>query len=440
MKILEKAISSLIPYEFNNKIHTSKQIDHIANSIKEFWFTQPIVIDKNNVVIIWHWRLEWAKKLWMDKVPVVIMDNLTENQIKKLRILDNKLNESEWDVDNLKLEMEQLWDLNFWDIELSADDLFVDLNFEEKPSKYRDNFWDRPWELLKRFIAPPFSVLDTRKWYWTSRKKQWLEITGDLSETRDWEFWTIWGSKNNNNLMSMINNGTSNFDPVLAECMYKWFCPVGWKIIDPFGWEQTKWVVAGELWYNYYACEFRQDQVDLNKEKTKQYKNVHYYCGDSNNIDKIIVEDGFDLCFTSPPYYDLEVYSKEDMSALWTYEEFMKQYKNIFTKCYNKMNDHSFLVVKVGEIRDKNSWIYRWFVPDNIKIMEEIGFKFYNEIILVNSFWTAAIRANNSMRNRKIVKVHQNVLVFYKWNLNDIPKYYESLDFNDLEDEIDEVA
>lgn len=127
MKITEKPLSSLIPYEFNNKKHSSLQIDRIANSIKEFWFTQPIVIDKNNVVIIGHWRLEGAKKLGMEKVPTVVMEDLNETQIKKLRILDNKLNESEWNVENLKLELEDLPDLNIWDLELEVEDLFEDL-------------------------------------------------------------------------------------------------------------------------------------------------------------------------------------------------------------------------------------------------------------------------------------------------------------------------
>lgn len=110
MKIKEVEIKSLIPYEFNNKIHDEKQINRIANSIREFGFTQPVVIDKNNIIIIGHWRVEGAKKLGMEKVPVVVMDELSENQIKRLRILDNKLNESERDIDNLKLELEALDD------------------------------------------------------------------------------------------------------------------------------------------------------------------------------------------------------------------------------------------------------------------------------------------------------------------------------------------
>ena len=131
MKIIETDINKLIPYEFNNKIHDETQINRIANSIKEFWFTQPIVIDKNNVVIIGHWRLESAKKLWLEKVPCVILDELSDKQIQKLRILDNKLNESEYDLANLKTELDSLWDLNFGELNLSIHDLFPEFDVPE---------------------------------------------------------------------------------------------------------------------------------------------------------------------------------------------------------------------------------------------------------------------------------------------------------------------
>ena len=124
MKIIQKKIEDLIPYEFNNKIHWEQQINQIANSIKEFWFTQPIVIDKNNIVVIWHGRLEASKKLWLEEVPCYIVDELNEKQIKKLRILDNKLNESERDIGNLKLELDEIGDMNFWDLEMEITDLF----------------------------------------------------------------------------------------------------------------------------------------------------------------------------------------------------------------------------------------------------------------------------------------------------------------------------
>lgn len=152
MKIEQIKTDKLIPYGFNNKIHDETQINRIANSIKEFWFTQPIVVDKDNFVIIWHWRLEAAKKLWLEEVPVVKMDNLTEQQVKKLRILDNKLNESEWNMENLKIELEDIKDLNIWDIELSIDEVFPELiiDNEDKAEKdLSDEIWYELCILLK---------------------------------------------------------------------------------------------------------------------------------------------------------------------------------------------------------------------------------------------------------------------------------------------------
>lgn len=139
MEIIEKDINSLIPYEFNNKIHDETQVNRIANSIREFWFTQPLVIDKNNIVVIWHWRLEGAKKLWLEKVPCLVMEELTETQIKKLRILDNKLNESDYNLANLKLELDSLDDLNFGELEYSTEDIFPELKTEEfNPEDYEE--------------------------------------------------------------------------------------------------------------------------------------------------------------------------------------------------------------------------------------------------------------------------------------------------------------
>lgn len=139
MKIIEKNPADLIPYEFNNKLHDETQVNRIANSIKEFWFLQPLVIDKNNIIIVWHGRLEGAKKLWLEKVPCVLADELTEEQIKKYRILDNKLNESEYDLANLKLELDSLPNLNIGDIELPINDLFPELETPEfNPNDFAD--------------------------------------------------------------------------------------------------------------------------------------------------------------------------------------------------------------------------------------------------------------------------------------------------------------
>lgn len=98
----------LTPYENNAKQHPDEQVEHIANSIREFGFRQPIVVDAENVVVIGHGRLLAAKKLGLETVPVVRADDLTEAQVKALRLADNKTNESGWDFTALEADLDEL--------------------------------------------------------------------------------------------------------------------------------------------------------------------------------------------------------------------------------------------------------------------------------------------------------------------------------------------
>lgn len=106
--IVYKPIKELKPYKKNAKKHPKEQIEQIANSIKEFGFTQPVLIDKNNCVVAGHGRILGAKKVGLKEVPTLCLDDLTEEQIKAYRLADNKLNESEWDKALLSEELEEL--------------------------------------------------------------------------------------------------------------------------------------------------------------------------------------------------------------------------------------------------------------------------------------------------------------------------------------------
>ena len=114
-------INDIKPYEKNAKKHPAKQIKQVAESIKEFGFNQPIVVDSNNVIIVGHGRFEAAKLLGLQDVPTIQV-NLTEEQAKAYRLADNKLNESEWDMDlaigELKELSEQIFNLTGFDGDL----------------------------------------------------------------------------------------------------------------------------------------------------------------------------------------------------------------------------------------------------------------------------------------------------------------------------------
>ena len=121
MDILNISVDLLVPYEKNTKKHDKTQINNVAESIKQYGFVQPIVIDKDNVVVIGHCRLLAAKQLKMKEVPCVCVEDLTEEQVKALRIVDNKSNESEWDFDFLADELADL-DLSDFDFDFGIDD------------------------------------------------------------------------------------------------------------------------------------------------------------------------------------------------------------------------------------------------------------------------------------------------------------------------------
>lgn len=105
LQIENVAISEIKPYEYNAKKHDEKQIVNVAESIRQFGWQQPLVLDKDKVIIIGHCRYLAAKKLKLKTVPCKIAADLTADEVKKLRALDNKLNESEWNLDMLSLDI-----------------------------------------------------------------------------------------------------------------------------------------------------------------------------------------------------------------------------------------------------------------------------------------------------------------------------------------------
>lgn len=147
MEIKYMSVKDIVPYKANAKKHPARQVEHIANSIKEFGFQQPLVVDKNNVLVIGHGRLLAAKKLKMTEVPVVRADDLTEDQIKALRLADNKTNESEWDAELLGIELGDIdIDMELFGFDMSEDPKeVVEDNYEvvlpEEPKSKRGDIY-----------------------------------------------------------------------------------------------------------------------------------------------------------------------------------------------------------------------------------------------------------------------------------------------------------
>ena len=108
LKIVYKKIDDLTPYENNPRLNDGA-VDAVAKSIEEFGFKVPIVIDKDGVIVAGHTRLKAAKQLAINEVPCIIVDDLSEEELKAFRLADNKVSElAGWDWEKLEEELEKL--------------------------------------------------------------------------------------------------------------------------------------------------------------------------------------------------------------------------------------------------------------------------------------------------------------------------------------------
>jgi DNA modification methylase len=285
-------------------------------------------------------------------------------------------------------------------------------------------------ELLKdKFGIIPFSVLDSKTKEWRKRKKIWLSkgIKSELGRDDDLMSFQRIYSKGNKRLFE--DRKTSVFCPVLTELMYKWFCIDGGKILDPFAGGSVRGIVANYLNYNYCGIELREEQVKSNVEQSNEIlinnSKPNWMVGDSEKLLEEIDNESFDMVFTCPPYFDLEVYSdnKDDLSNM-DFDNFVIKYKNILNKVVEKLKNNRFLCIVIGDVRDKDrtkNW-YRDLISLTKNIIQDNeGMHLYNDIILLDNIGTSAMRVEQAFTKRKLVKIHQNVLVFYKGeNVNDI--------------------
>ena len=214
-------------------------------------------------------------------------------------------------------------------------------------------------------------------------------------------------------------SGTSIFDPVLCELIYRWFSREGDTILDPFAGGSVRGVVASCLKRKYIGVDLRQEQVDANREQLSICTDPlpEWLTGNSLNINELTDNVQADLIISCPPYVDLEVYSEspEDLSTM-NYPEFIKSYREIISKTCSQLKTDRFACFVVGDVRDAKGNYYG-FVADTIRAFTDAGMSFYNDAVLLNIIGTAAVRAGKPFKTaRKLCKVHQNVLIFVKGN------------------------
>lgn len=265
------------------------------------------------------------------------------------------------------------------------------------------------------------SVFDTKQGYWQNRKRQWKEIGLQSEVGRD-------DGLLGNGLIELSRkqgsnlHGTSIFDPVLCEVIYNWFSPPDGIVFDPFAGGSVRGVVAEMLGRHYIGIDLSEKQVDANQiNADKLGVCPAWHCDDSRNMDAYIPDGSADLIFTCPPYHNLEKYSDHplDLSNM-NYSDFIAAYGEIIAKACEKLKENRFAVFVVGDIRD-NKGAYRDFVGMTKRLFMEQGLSLYNDNVLLEQYGTAPMRAGKQFSAlRKTVKVHQNVLVFYKGKISAI--------------------
>lgn len=406
---------------------------------------------------------------WRDAPTAVILraDRLTDAEAREFIIKDN-VGFGEWDYDALANEWDEAelkdWGLDVWQTDAEG----LDEGDEEAEDDTSDN--DAPAaSLVDRFIVPPFSILDSRRGYWQRRKKIWRDVIGDMGESRE-------GVLYDNNLTKYpglykssqrkreelgisfdeylekyvsaeeraraekksVSAGVSLFDPVLAEVLCKWFTPAeGSKIFDPFAGDTQKGLVFASCGHTFRGIELRQEQVDVNERVIAgRGLDIAYICDDGRNVDKHVEADSQDLLFSCPPYFDLEVYSDlpNDASNQGTYEDFLQILREAFHNAIGCLRDNRFAVVVVGDVRDKRTGCYYDFASDVKRMFKDAGMPLYNEAAFIETTASCALRVAGCMKTRKMVKCHQNVLVFYKGDPRKIKSHFPAIEYTSEEE------
>jgi len=297
--------------------------------------------------------------------------------------------------------------------------------------------------LTRRWIVPPFTVLDARSGRWQRRKDAWFEIGIGGEAGRDeglvyngptgWPGFYEQKRQVERRLGRRLATaefrrrhwrprgrvrGTSVFDPVLAELACRWFCPPGGSVLDPFGGESVKGLVAAACGHDYTGVELRGEQVRANRRQARRLGlSPTWITGDAARLDRLLPRRArYDLAFTSPPYYDLEVYSRRaaDGSAMRSYRRFMEWLAEIFVQAAGRLRDRRFFVVKLGEVRDRRGRL-RDFVGDCARVLRDrCGLAYLNDAVLVTAIGSLAVRAGRPMATgRKLGRGHQHVLAFF---------------------------
>lgn len=474
-------LEAWIPDPKNARTHSETQIGQIVASLKQWGWTMPALLDEDFRILAGHGRRRAAMKIYADGDTIntpdgtplpagaglaIVARGWTAAQKRAYILADNEIaNNAEWDHEILKGEFGFLRD-NGFDLTLTGFDTgFINDVFSGLSD---DGEEKRIGSLAERFGVPPFSVLNAREGWWQDRKRAWInlgirselgrgEVMGSLASARRAQKAAPGRSAMPAADYSKKQRGTgtgaavdeteawvtsSIFDPVVCELAYRWFCPPGGTVLDPFSGGSVRGIVAAKLGRRYVGVDLRREQIEANRVQGERIcagvdHPPTWWCGDSGKVLRhakfIDAVPEADFVFSCPPYGDLEVYSENaaDLSNM-AHEAFVEAYRAIIAAAVDRLAEDRFACFVVGDFRDDKGF-YRNFVSDTISAFEAAGARLYNEAILVTMIGSLPVRANKQFEAaRKMGKTHQNILVFCKGDPKRATKAIGAVEFGEI--------
>lgn len=238
-------------------------------------------------------------------------------------------------------------------------------------------------------------------------------------------------------ILEVASTGTSIFDPVVCEIAYRWFCPPGGMILDPFAGGSVRGILASRLGRRYVGIELRGEQVEANKAQLSLAGEPapKWRCGDACDIGLLAGDIDADLIFSCPPYWNLERYSDDpaDLSNM-AFDDFLVAYRAIIAGTVARLRDNRFAVWVVGDVRDEHG-CYVSLPGRTIDAFEAAGARLYNDAILVTAVGSLPIRvARQFEASRKLGRTHQNILVFIKGDPRRATEACGAVEFAEISD------
>lgn len=228
-----------------------------------------------------------------------------------------------------------------------------------------------------------------------------------------------------------LNGNASVLDPLACEIILRFFMPTaGRRVYNPFGGGVQMGFVTGSYGYDYISSEIRQNQCDANNAICQDLNSAKWVKSDSTQYTP---EGKFDLCFSCPPYYQVEEYldyngesPAGELNSIPTYEAFRDMLFAGYKLGIEALNDNCFFVVMTGDSRDKNGAYYGCEAEHELFFKAQ-GLHIYNRIVYHESEFTRLAHAKRTLDYRKFPKTEQKILVFYKGDMDKIKDLYSKI-------------